>query len=114
MKRSDAYSHMMQQLEQLQRDLRDHWLDDSLPADWKGMEHWYPSRRPTTRVTIRLDAEMVRWFRRTFDQGYGQRMNLILGIYWAGLMSGAIKAHPYDENLPRLVNAANRAVRGEG
>ena len=110
MKRSDAQSQLMQQLEELQTSMRDNWLEDSLPDDWQGMEHWYPSRRPTTRVTIRLDTEMVRWFRKTFGHGYGQRMNLILGIYWAGLLSGTIKAHPYDNNLPRLVAQAQRDI----
>ena len=76
------------------------------------LDHCYPTHRPPTRVTLRLDAGMVRWFRKALGHGYGRRINLILRIYWAALLSGQIKAYPDDDNIPRVLQSARRFLSG--
>ena len=89
------------ELEKLQDDLESTWLDKSLPDDWTGLDWDAPVDRHTTRVTLRLDSDLVRWFRK-LGPGYQKRMNSILRIYWMSLLCGHIKAYPSDDTLPRL------------
>ncbi len=110
MNKRDAYAQMLYELEDLQETMRIDWLTDSLPLDWDGMEYGSPSPRAKTRVTIRLDSDMLRWFRK-MGQGYGPRINQILRIYWTALLGGGIKAFPDDKNVPRLLISANEKMR---
>ncbi len=110
MNKRDAHTQMMYELEDLQSHMRAEWLTDSLPQDWDGLEHGSPSPRAKTRVTIRIDSDMLRWFRR-MGPGYGPRMNQILRIYWLALLGGGIKGYPDDNNVPRLLNRAHREAR---
>ncbi len=103
----DARMELMHELERLQQDLSANWLDQSLPRDWTGMEWEAPVTRHKTRVTLRLDADMIRWFRK-LGPGYGPRINRVLRIYWTALLAGQIKGFPEDDTLPRLVGEARR------
>ena len=91
----DARFAMFKDLASLQDELRDVWIDKSIPDDWDGMDIHAPVERHKTRVTIRLDSDMVRWFRK-LGPNYGMRLNRILRVYWMALISGRIKSH-YDE-----------------
>ena len=106
-----ARMQMMHELEELQTELSTQWLDKSLPDDWTGMDWHAPVDRHSTRVTIRLDSDMLRWFRR-LGPGYQKRINRVLRIYWMALLSGHIRAFPEDNTVPRLVGSARR-VREE-
>ncbi|OAN97588.1 hypothetical protein A8B74_10045 [Sulfitobacter geojensis] len=110
MNKKDAFTQMMYELEDLQLGMRDEWLQDSLPLEWDGMEYGSPSPRAKTRVTIRIDSDMLRWFRK-MGPGYGPRMNQILRIYWTALLGGGIKGYPDDNNIPRLLNRGNARMR---
>lgn len=110
MNKRDAHAQMMYELEELQGQMRDAWLSDSLPLDWDGLEWESPSPRAKTRVTIRIDSDMLRWFRK-MGPGYGPRMNQILRIYWLALLGGGIKAYPDDNNIPRLLNRGHEKMR---
>lgn len=105
MRQRDATAQLLHELERLQGDLTDTWLSESLPDDWNGLDYWAPVTRPATRVTLRLDADMVKWFR-AMGPGYQKRINLILRIYWLGLVGGRVKAYPNDDTTPRLRMAA--------
>lgn len=100
-------TQMMYELERLQKDLSETWLDQSLPEYWSGLDWESEVARKTTRVTIRLDADMVRWFR-ALGPGYQTRMNRVLRIYWMALMSGYVKGFPEDNTVPRLAAEARR------
>ena len=53
---------------------------DARPGDeefWKGARVVMP--RPKETVTIRLDADLLEWFRR--EKGYQTRMNAVLRAY---------------------------------
>ncbi|WP_235824013.1 BrnA antitoxin family protein [Falsiruegeria mediterranea] len=110
MSRKQARTEMLHELEALQDGLASEWLDKSLPDDWHGMDTWHGTVRDKTRVTLRLDADMVRWFRK-LGPGYQARINQVLRIYWTALLSGHIQAHQYDNTLPRLILEAKRIQR---
>lgn len=105
--RRDAHLQMQYELEQLQEDLSIEWIDKSLPDEWSGLDWMHPVDRHKTRVTIRLDSDMVRWFR-ALGPGYQKRINLVLRIYWQSLLAGHIKGYPHDNTVPRLMLEANR------
>jgi uncharacterized protein (DUF4415 family) len=107
-----ARAEMLHELEALQQGLAGEWLDKSLPKDWHGMDTREGAVRDKTRVTIRLDTDMVRWFRK-LGPGYGARINQVLRIYWTALLCGHIKAHQYDDTLPRLQLEADRIMQDQ-
>ncbi|MDE4303481.1 BrnA antitoxin family protein [Phaeobacter gallaeciensis] len=110
--RKHYFSEMQQELEELQMAMRKEWLGNSLPEDWHGMDSWQRLDRPKTRVTIRLDADMVRWFRK-LGPNYSRRINAVLRIYWMALLSGHIQAHERDDTILRIALNAQRRQREE-
>ena len=107
--RAARKTDMMYELERHQEDLTLHWLDQSLPDAWTGLDHGDPVDHHKTRVTLRVDSEMLKWFRK-LGPGYQARMNRVLRIYWTALLAGHIKGHPYDNTVPRLQAETFRAV----
>lgn len=93
--RRTADGRLAAELRQLQDDLVESWIDRSLPEDWQGLDTRAPLPRAREKVTLRLDADMIKWFRR-LGPGYGLRINMVLRIYWEALLAGRIKAH-WDE-----------------
>lgn len=100
---------MMHELERLQTDLSVTWIDKSLPDDWTGMEWDAPVDRHKTRVTLRMDSDMLRWFRK-LGPGYQGRINRVLRVYWMALLAGHIKGYPHDNETPRLHAEVRRAL----
>ncbi|QJF52776.1 BrnA antitoxin family protein [Roseobacter ponti] len=116
--KDDARLKLLYELEALQDDLSTQWLDQSLPDDWSGLDWHAPVAPHRTRVTLRLDSDMLRWFRK-LGPGYQARLNQVLRIYWMALVAGHIKGFPSDDTVPRLLIEARRireenaARRGE-
>lgn len=108
--KSSARVEMIDQLEKLQEDLERTWLDQSLPDGWSGLASTDPIAPPTTRVTLRLDSDMVAWFRK-LGPGYQKRINRVLRIYWLSLICGHVKGYEGDDVLPRFRHAAREALR---
>ncbi|WP_050930501.1 BrnA antitoxin family protein [Aestuariivita boseongensis] len=73
------------------------------------MDYLHPLEPAKTRVTLRLDADMVRWFRK-MGPGYQARMNLILRIYWTALLSGNNHSRFQDDTLLRFHAAAREML----
>ncbi len=111
MSKARAHTELVHSLGALQDKLKFEWLDKSLPDDWNALDHWHPVTPHKTRVTLRLDSDMVRWFRKT-SRNYGPRINMILRIYWTALLSGEIDSHLKDDTLPQLLQSA-RAMEKE-
>ncbi|WP_216825877.1 BrnA antitoxin family protein [Sulfitobacter sp. SK012] len=109
MRHKDAHTQMLYELEQLQTELSVQWLGESLPTEWSGMEGWEPVAPHRTRVTLRLDSDMVRWFRK-LGPGYQTRLNRVLRVYWTALLSGQIKGYPNDNTVPRILNDAHQMI----
>lgn len=106
----EAQARMYQELRAMQSDLAEHWLERSLPEDWQGLDSRQPLRQVKERVTIRLDADMLRWFRR-LGPGYGQRINRVLRVYWMALLAGEVKSHwDEDEMAPQFMQVIERAA----
>ncbi|MFK7879795.1 BrnA antitoxin family protein [Roseobacter sp.] len=102
-----SHTQLIHELERLQQELSQDWLDQSLPDYWTGLDWEAAVERHKTRVTLRLDTDMVRWFR-ALGPGYQARINRVLRIYWMALMSGHIKGFPSDKTVPRLMAEARR------
>ena len=111
MTKARAKSEFTRQLDELQEKLWQEGVDKSLPKDWNALDHWHPVTPKKERVTIRLDADMVRWFR-SLGPGYGVRMNMVLRLYWTGILSGELSCHYRDNSLPRLLIQANEILAG--
>lgn len=107
-RRESAYfSAMMQNLMVLQEELKGQWVDRSLPEGWNAIEPVAPA---TTRLTLRLDTDLARWFRK-LGPGYQKCINQILRVYVEAAMSGRIAMDPGLEEsgpsyLPQLVQMA--------
>ena len=89
---------LIRDLRLLQDELLQSWIERSLPEGWNGLESSAPVPPGKTRVTIRLDSDMLRWFK-ALGPGYQGRINDVLRIYWNALVSGRIKAHWDEEEL---------------
>lgn len=116
----EARVRMVEDLRKLQEDLTDVWVDRSLPTGWAAIEDREMVKRPKERVTIRLDGEMMKWFRK-LGPGYGPRINAILRIYWSALVAGEVKSHweehevvpPFEDYIQRMADV-REARKGDG
>jgi uncharacterized protein (DUF4415 family) len=50
------------------------------PKAWGGVEEAFPTIPPKTQITMKLDADLVAWFRKQ-GRGYQARMNAVLRAY---------------------------------
>lgn len=112
--RRNAQAELTRELRALQGDLAAAWVDRSLPEDWNGLDSREPLPAQKEKVTIRLDADMLRWFRK-LGPGYGRRINRVLRIYWMSLLAGRIKAH-WDEPevAPAFLDLVEKLAAGQG
>ena len=82
-----AHLEMMIELEKQERDWRDLKLRWSLiPPDWGRLETTAPVRPRKKKVTVALDEDVARWFRR-LGAGYHGRINGVLRSYMLALIS---------------------------
>ena len=105
-----AHTELVDTLGRFQEDLKRDWLDKSLPEDWNALDHWQPINPHKTRVTLRLDTDMVKWFRK-LGPNYGPRMNTILRVYWTALLSGQIHSHLKDDTTPQMLLETGEKLR---
>ncbi len=82
-----AHVKLMIELEKQQQDLRDARLRQSLiPEDWADLEATAPVRPRKKKVTVALDEDVARWFKR-LGAGYHGRINSVLRSYMLALIS---------------------------
>ncbi|MEZ5715486.1 MAG: BrnA antitoxin family protein [Paracoccaceae bacterium] len=110
--RRNAQAELTRELRALQGDLATAWVDRSLPEGWDGLDSRDPLPVLKEKVTLRLDADMMRWFRK-LGPGYGRRINRVLRIYWMSLLAGRIKSH-WDEPevAPAFLDLVEKLARG--
>ena len=90
-----AYVAYVMQLQELEIMVRHQKLKDALvPRDWHTIEETVPVQPPRTKLTVRFDADMVKWFR-AMGLGYQARMNAVLRAYMLAMKSREI-ASPKD------------------
>ena len=61
-----------------------------VPEGWHDAERTAPVEPNKTKITIALDADMVRWFR-GFGRGYQRRMNAVMRAYMLAVVSKEIE-----------------------
>jgi uncharacterized protein (DUF4415 family) len=103
--KTDACTQMMYEREELQTELFINWTDESLPHQWTGMDLDHPVERHQTRVTIRMDSDMLAWFRK-LGPGHQKRVNRVPRVNWLALICGHVKGYPSDDVLPRMLHEA--------
>ncbi|WP_438991597.1 BrnA antitoxin family protein [Lentibacter sp.] len=86
---------MFEELKILQEDLRQDWVNRSLPKEWNGSISAFGYSGQKEKISIRLDADMLKWFR-SLGPGYQAKINTVLRIYWTALITGMVRAH-YDD-----------------
>jgi len=92
---------LFEELKTLQDDLRNDWINRSLPKDWNGSISAFGYSGQKEKISIRLDTDMLRWFR-SLGPGYQAKMNTVLRIYWTALISGMVRAHYDDQRVTPL------------
>ncbi len=109
-----AEARMVAELRRLQEDLAEHWVERSLPDGWHMLEKTAPVAPAKAKVTLRLDADMLRWFKK-LGPGYGVRINAVLRVYWEALVAGRIKAH-WDEGevAPTFLEMVDKLAAMQG
>jgi uncharacterized protein (DUF4415 family) len=65
-------------------------LQRLVPKDWHTVEQDVPVRPHKTKITVDLDADVVKWFR-AMGLGYQRRMNRILRTYMLAVISRHIE-----------------------
>ncbi len=51
-------------LARMQHDMSDAWVDRSIPEGWNFLEVDKPIEPHKTKITMRVDADMLRWFKK--------------------------------------------------
>ena len=64
----------------------------ALPEGWAGVEEENPVHPPRQRITLRLDEDVIKWFRAQ-GCGYQARMNAVLRYYMVSRRSKMLESH---------------------
>ena len=62
-----------------------------LPRGWEGLDWRAPCGPKKAKVTVRLDEDVLEWFR-NLGQGYQTRMNMVLRLYMQAVLSKYLKS----------------------
>ncbi|WP_308915520.1 BrnA antitoxin family protein [Jannaschia sp. LMIT008] len=93
-KKRDHLNDLFRQMSRLEWDLmHDVTVKMRLPREWE--EIWETRSPAKTRVTVRLDDDVLKFFRAMGD-GYGPRMNAVLRTFMLARLSGMMEG----EDLP--------------
>lgn len=79
-------------LARLQHDMSDAWVDRSIPEGWNFLEVGKPIEPHKTKITMRVDADMLRWFKKMGPR-YQARMNQVLRVYYVAMVQGLLNTH---------------------
>ena len=76
-------------------------LDEYVPLGWHDAHDTAPCQPAKEKMTIRLDADMLWWYR-SMGQGYQNRINEVLRCYMDAVLSRHVKPiADYKEAGPR-------------
>jgi uncharacterized protein (DUF4415 family) len=100
MKQQAHHYYLLDAMRRFEWDMHDRiWMNQRIPDEW----HQIAGRREVAkeRVTLRLDADVVKWFK-SMGPGYGPRMNDVLQSFMharlAGLLKGDETIEPFKES----------------
>lgn len=94
---------------ELEEDLKSVLQMGRIPVGWHELEG-DPIEPHKTRVTIRLDTDMLRWFRKLGPQ-YQVRINKVLRLYFQGIVSGEIAIEEMVREDERKLEVYREEVR---
>jgi uncharacterized protein (DUF4415 family) len=87
-----SHSELMIELSELELWSRQFMLKDAqIPRAWHAVEAEHPCAPAKTKITARLDADLVRFYR-AMGAGYQARMNAILRAYMLAMKAKVIKS----------------------
>ncbi len=110
-KQRENYFYMSEAMRRLEWDLH-HTIEatNRIPEEWHQIaQRAHP--QPTERVTIRLDRDVLKFFR-SMGTGYGPRLNEVLRSYMHARLAGVIHGADTSEAYRRPTDGA-RVVFGE-
>ena len=97
-----SYAYMVDAMQRFEWD-KHHaiMMEGRVPLAWE--EVWETRRPERTRVTIRLDKDVVKFFR-AMNGAYGQKMNTVLRIFMHAQLAGFFEGNDMPEALspPRV------------
>jgi len=108
------YHYMADAMRRLEWDLHNHIEGTArIPPEWHEIAQRQHDQ-PTERVTVRLDRDVLRFFR-SMGAGYGPRLNEVLRSYMHARLAGLIKGADTTEfhRRQREVHDGERPVWGE-
>ena len=98
-----SYVRMLDDLEEQARDLEVLKRDrDVVPRGWHRLDRKTPAQPRKARTTIRLDADVLGWFRK-LGRGHQNRMNAVLRAYMNGVISKAIEERGQEDAKGRVI-----------
>lgn len=108
----ENYFYMAEAMRRLEWDLH-HTIEatNRIPEEWHKIAE-RTDRQPTERVTIRLDRDVVRFFR-SMGTGYGPRINDVLRSFMHGRLAGVINGPDTAEMFRSRDGEGKRPVWGE-
>ena len=117
--KAEHKARMTRDVRTLQETLLDCWLNDSVPDAWHGLVMEFEPKQ--VNVELALDEDMIAWFRRQ-GSNFEKIINLILRVYWRGIMSGELRPHyepevygpTRDRFLASLLGKHIQEMRREG
>ncbi len=80
----DQLGDQMDEVERLKRGV------ELIPPGWHRVAREAPVTPPKTKVSLKLDDDMVAWFR-SLGRGWQPRMNAVLRAYMHAVISKAVK-----------------------
>lgn len=85
------YAEMLQELEQLEAETQLLMRKTkTFPRDWYGTHDAAPIKPPKDRITLRLDRDMLTFYR-NMGRGWQPRMNAVLRAYMNALLAKEIE-----------------------
>lgn len=73
-----------------------------IPSDWHALERTTPVEPRRERVTLRVEARTLRWFR-ALGPGWQRRADKVLQAYMLSLISKEIEAQGDRDSLGNLI-----------
>ncbi len=64
---------------------------ENIPTEWLSIETDHPAQRPRTRVTIRLDSDVVKFFKLA-GTGYQAKINTVLRTYMLARLAKHVRS----------------------
>lgn len=89
-----AYRDLLAMESEMRETMREVELMEFLPDGWHSLEKDHPTHPQKKQVTLRLDGDVLRWYR-NMGQGYQARINATLRLFMLARVSKAVR--PWEE-----------------